>query len=228
MDARVTAVLAGRVRTFPDGGPEGKSWRSAIDKQPVLAPARLAYEGLAGDAQADRRYHGGPARALLGYSAGHYPSWAAELRRADLGPGSFGENLTIEGLDESSACIGDELRLGTAVIQISQPRMPCVKLARRLATPDIVARTLSTARTGFYLRVLEEGDVGPGPLELLGRSLAGLTVARALNALLDPAADPEGVDSLRGCFSLSEHFRAALVKAVDRAARTRPTRPVGV
>lgn len=228
MDARVIAVLAGRVRTFPEGGPDGRPWRSAIDKQPVLAPVRLTYEGLAGDAQADRRYHGGPERALLGYPAGHFPSWATELGRSDLGPGSFGENLTILGLDESSACIGDELRLGSAVIQISQPRTPCVKLARRLATPDIVARAFQTARTGFYLRVLEEGDVGPGPLELLGRSSAGLSVARALRALLDPAADPEGVDSLRRCLSLSEDFRAALVKANDRAARTRTSRPVQV
>ena len=225
MDARVIAVLAGRVRTFPEGGPDGRPWRSAIDKRSVLTPARVTVEGIEGDAQADRRYHGGPDRALLAYAAEHLPRWSDELGRADLGPGSFGENLTVSGLDEATACIGDELRIGTAVVQVSQPRIPCVKLARRLGTPDLVARTLRTARTGFYLRVLEEGDVGPGPIELLSRGAPSLTVARALAALQDPSADPAFLEELRGCFALSEDFRAALVKAADRAARTRLARP---
>ena len=222
MDARVVSIQVGKVRTHEQGGPDGKPWRSAIDKRPVEGPVCLAFEGLAGDAVADRRYHGGAERAVLVYGAAWYPRWADELDRKDLQHGFFGENLTVEGLDDDTALIGDELALGSAVLQISQPRMPCVKLGRRLGSTAALDRVFATGRTGFYLRVLEEGEIEPGPLALVGRRSGGVPVSRALRALLHPLDDPEAVAALTSSFALSEHFRAALVKANARATRGRP------
>ena len=205
---KVLSIQVGRTRTFAPADPDGKRWRSAIAKEPVSGIVALGLEGLAGDVQADRRYHGGPERALLAYAAEHFAGWCQELSRPSLTPGTFGENLTLEGLAEAQACIGDVLSLGGAVIQVSQPRMPCVKLARRLAAPGIVARALATARTGFYLRVLRVGEVARGPLALIERPFPRLTVAAALQALTDPSLR----DELVGCPLLAEGWRAALAK----------------
>jgi MOSC domain-containing protein YiiM len=206
---RVVSVQVGRPQTFPsfDGG---KPFRSAIDKRPVAGPVRAGPEGLEGDAQVDRRFHGGPERALLAYAAEHYPGWRAELARPDLSFGAFGENLTCEGLTEEDSCIGDELALPAAVFQISQPRIPCSKLARRLGVRDGVERALASGRTGFYLRVLRGGAVEPGPLRLVERPFPQLTVARALRAVYAPGEDPDGVDALMACPLLSSSIREVL------------------
>ena len=216
----VLSIQIGRARAHPPAEPGGKSWRSAIDKQPISGPLALGSEGLEGDAQADRRFHGGPERALLAYDHGHYAGWREELGRGELPPGSFGENLTVVGLSESEACIGDRFSLGLAVVQISQPRVPCVKLARRLATPDIVARAFATGRTGFYLRVLREGRVSAGPLVLLERPFPELTVALGIRRLVDPVDDP-AMNALASCPLLSDDYRRTLVRALSRARSMR-------
>ncbi|WP_290591338.1 MOSC domain-containing protein, partial [Alicyclobacillus sp.] len=146
-----------------DGRPA--TWRSAIWKTPVQGPVWLGEENLAGDGQADRKNHGGPHRAMLWYAAAHYPHWRAELGLETLLFGWFGENLTVEGLDEASVCIGDVYRIGGPdgpVVQVSQPRKPCWKLARRVGVPDLVSRVESTGRSGWYTRVLKTGWVAPG------------------------------------------------------------------
>jgi MOSC domain-containing protein YiiM len=218
-DLRVLSIQVGRVHTFQPATPEGNPWRSAIAKEAVLGELQLGAEGLAGDMQADRRYHGGPERALLAYSADHYPNWRRELSRELLPYGMFGENLTVAGLDEETACIGDSFALGQAVVQISQPRMPCVKLARRLDTPDMVQRTLSTARTGFYLRVLEQGMVAPGPLRLVQRPFPGLTISVALRALVNPMAAGPLLDELLACPLLADGWRDEVARSRARALR---------
>src|SRR5437762_1529131 len=125
----VVSIQVGQPRAFET---HGHQWRSAIAKEPVRGPVLLGREGLAGDAHADLRFHGGPDKAVLAYCTEHYAGWRAELGRDALPFGSFGENLTVEGLLEDEARIGDTFALGAAVIQISQPRTPCQKLARRL------------------------------------------------------------------------------------------------
>lgn len=158
MTGSVISVCRGRVKEVPH---EGGLLRTAIFKDPVEGPVRVTALGLEGDAQADRRYHGGPEMALLAYSATHYPHWAAFLGR-HLERGQFGENLTISRLLEEETRVGDSFRCGTAVVAVTKPRSPCFKIAVRVGHPGIVDAYLDSGRWGIYLRVVEEGVVAAG------------------------------------------------------------------
>ncbi len=118
--------------------------------------------GLAGDRQVDLRYHGGEHKAIYAYPHEHYATWAAELNRDDLGFGQFGENLTTEGLLETTVHLGDRFRIGGAILEVTQPRVPCFKLGIKMGDPEFVKTFLKSMRSGFYLRVLEEGEIGAG------------------------------------------------------------------
>ncbi|HUJ29476.1 MAG TPA: MOSC domain-containing protein [Myxococcales bacterium] len=131
-------------------------------KQPVRGPVRVGAENVEGDKQMDRRYHGGPDKAVLAYSADHYPLWRAELSWPDLPFGGFAENLSVEGVTEDTACVGDVWRAGTAVLQISSPRFPCIKIPRFWRRPALLERVVETGRTGWYMRVLEPGVLQEG------------------------------------------------------------------
>jgi MOSC domain-containing protein YiiM len=142
--------------------PEQKVWVSGIFKEPVTGPVWLGLTNLDGDGQADRRFHGGPTRAVLAYGGDHYPLWIEELGLPELGYGAFGENFTLGGLSEANVRMGDIYTVGEARVQVSQLRAPCWKLARRLNRPDIVERVIENGRSGWYLRVLQEGFVEAG------------------------------------------------------------------
>src|SRR2546427_4358772 len=154
--------------------PKAVEWRgrkvtTAIFKEPVEGRVRIRRTGLVGDRQADPSVHGGPTKAVYAYPSEHYPFWRRELGRADLPWGSFGENLTTEGLDERTLRVGDRMRVGSVVLEVTQPRMPCYKLGIRFGRLDMTRRFLASGRSGFYLPGLEEGDVAAGdPIELLG------------------------------------------------------------
>jgi MOSC domain-containing protein YiiM len=150
---------------------------SGIVKAPVAGRGLIRQLGLDGDGQADLTVHGGVHKAVYVYSYDHYAAWARELGRADLGPGSFGENLTVDGMLETTVRIEDIYRFGSAVLQVTQPRSPCFKLAAHLGLPDFAKAFLASGRSGFYLRVLEEGDVGAGdPIERISSPPTALTV----------------------------------------------------
>ena len=135
----------------------------SIFKSPVAGPTACRRLNLDGDLQSDLAVHGGPDKAVYAYHAEHYAFWREELPGVQLPWGSFGENLTIDGLpDESELYIGDRLRVGSAVLAITQPRLPCAKLALRFRRPDMVKRFLASGRTGFYLAVVSEGIVEAG------------------------------------------------------------------
>ena len=124
---------------------------------------------LVGDGQADLENHGGIDKAVLAYSADHYPKWRRELSLPDMPYGAFGENLTISGLSEESVCIGDTLRIGTVTFEVSQPRQPCWKLARRWRMHELTGLVVRNGRSGWYLRVLEEGWIEASmPVMLIG------------------------------------------------------------
>ncbi len=168
-----------RASTVRDG--QEVLWTSAIHKQPVDRPLALGSRNLDGDAQADLKNHGGPDKAVCCYSAEHYPLWREllGLEEAAFPFGAFGENFTLAGLPESEVCIGDVFRIGTARIQISQPRMPCWKLGRLWERPEFPGEVKDSGRTGYYLRVVEPGLVAPGdPLTLLDRPLPDWPVSR--------------------------------------------------
>ena len=125
---------------------------------------------LDGDRQADLSVHGGPSKAVYGYPSEHYEYWKQELPEMELPWGMFGENLTTLGLMESELNVGDKFQAGTAVLMVTEPRMPCYKLGIRFGRSDIIKRFLASGRTGFYFAVLREGDVGAGdPIELIER-----------------------------------------------------------
>lgn len=157
----------------------GQRLRTAIVKTAVAGRVRVGRLNLAGDEQADPSVHGGPDKAVYAYPAEHYAAWRAELSDADLTWGAFGENLTTRGLLESDVCIGDRLRIGTAEFRVTQPRMPCSKLAARFGRADMVKIFLDSRRSGFYLAVAREGDIAAGDrIEIVARDERGLTVAQ--------------------------------------------------
>jgi MOSC domain-containing protein YiiM len=174
---QVISVHVGMPRRLDDADP----WFTGIFKSRVDGSVSLNKRNLAGDAQADLRVHGGPNKAVMAYSAENYPLWRAELALTDeqFPFGAFGENLTITGLNEETVCIGDIHQIGTATLQVSQPRSPCWKLARKWMMPDLPKRLVLTKRSGWYYRVLKEGVLEAGDeVHLIERKHADWPVRR--------------------------------------------------
>lgn len=181
----VAAINVGTPALLAAGG--GERVYSGIAKRPVAAGTRLwlSLANLAGDGQADLTVHGGPDKAVCAYPSEHLGSWEDELGE-DLGDAPFGENLSTAGVTEREACLGDRWQWGSATLEVCQPRWPCFKLALHRARPDVAGRMRSTGRTGWYLRVLEPGEVTVGAdIEVVHRDAAGLTVADAHLAMGD-------------------------------------------
>ncbi len=141
---------------------QGRDLATGIFKEPVEGKIALRTLNLDGDEQADLTVHGGIDKALYVYASEHYPFWREELPDTKLDWGAFGENLTTERLLENTVCIGDEFRVGTAVIKVTQPRLPCYKLAIKIGREDIVRRFVKSGRSGIYFSVVEEGMIGVG------------------------------------------------------------------
>ncbi|MCC6797241.1 MAG: MOSC domain-containing protein [Candidatus Hydrogenedentes bacterium] len=157
-------------------GPQGPV-ETGIFKEPVDGRIAVRKTNLDGDGQADLRFHGGLEKAVYAYPVEHYAYWMQELQRERMPFGLFGENLTTEGLLESDVCIGDCLKIRTAVFQVTQPRVPCFKLGIKMGDPMFVKRFLRSRRSGFYLRVLQEGELGAGDsIEIVERDAARLSV----------------------------------------------------
>ena len=151
---------------------------TGIFKEPVAGRVMLRILNLDGDRQADLSVHGGPSKAAYAYPCEHYEYWKRELPEMKLSWGMFGENFTTAGLFESELSIGDKFRVGSAVVVVTEPRMPCYKLAIKFGRPDIVKKFLASERTGFYFAVLQEGEVGASDsIELIEGSKDSLRVS---------------------------------------------------
>ena len=162
----------------------GREVPTGIFKASVSGRARVGRLAVEGDVQADLTVHGGPDQAVYLYPAEHYGYWRQVLERSDLSPGFFGENFTAEGLVEDSVRIGDVLRAGTAVLQITNPRSPCFKLGARVGSARFVKTFLESGRLGYYLRVLEEGEAAAGdPIERLATDPELPTVSERIRLL---------------------------------------------
>jgi MOSC domain-containing protein YiiM len=156
---------------------QGRSVTTGIFKEPVIGPVTVRTLDLNGDAQADLSVHGGPDKAVYAYPAEHYEYWRRELPGMKLPYGMFGENFTTEGLLENEVNIGDRFRIGGTELVVTQPRMPCYKLAIKFGRADILKRFLASRRSGFYFAVLREGEVQAGDeIEPLSRDGNGLSV----------------------------------------------------
>jgi MOSC domain-containing protein YiiM len=195
----------------------GKLVRTSIFKAPVSGRVRVTRLNIQGDQQSDLSVHGGAEKAVYAYPSEHYAFWRRELPGMDFPWGTFGENLTTEGLLEDKVHIGDRFRAGSAEFIVSQPRMPCFKLAIRFSRPDMVKRFLRSGRAGFYLAVVQEGDIGAGDsLDLVAEDNGQITVADVVRLY---AADEANQDLLRRASELSalpeswrEYFRERLWK----------------
>jgi len=209
-----------RLVSIQVGHPREVEWNgrrvlTSIFKDPVAGPVRVRELNLEGDEQADPSVHGGAEKAVYAYPSEHYSPWRRELPGLDLPWGAFGENLTTEGLTERSLAIGDRLRVGSAELRVTQPRMPCFKLGIRLGNPDVVERFLESGRSGFYLAVLREASISPGdPIEVLPESPSGVTVAEVFRLYTakdpDPALLRRAVDATALSEGWREHFRKRL------------------
>ena len=169
----VESVNVGRPRVVVD---RGRTVTTAIWKSPVEGPVEVRGVNLDGDDQADRSVHGGPDKAIYAYAAEDYEWWSRELGE-DLGPGTFGDNLTTRGVDLAAATIGERWRVGSTVLEVSQPRMPCYKLGIRMGSPRFPRRFALARRPGTYLRIVAEGTVQRGErLEILDLPEHGVRV----------------------------------------------------
>jgi MOSC domain-containing protein YiiM len=156
----------------------GKRVTTGIFKDAIEGSVEVRRHNLDGDEQADLSVHGGPTKAVYAYPGEHYAYWRKELPDHDLPWGSFGENFTVEGVDEEAMYIGDEFRIGTAKLVVTEPRMPCFKLGIKFGRADMVKRFLKSQRSGFYFGVVEEGRVQAGDeFDRLSQHPDGLSVA---------------------------------------------------
>jgi MOSC domain-containing protein YiiM len=200
----------------PDNQPTG------IFKREIGAPVWVGREGLSGDAQADRRVHGGPEKALHQYPAAHYARLAAAFPEAGalLVPGSLGENLSVPDWEETSVAIGDIFRFGDAVIQVSQPRTPCWKVDRRFGVEGMARHIAEHGITGWYFRVLEEGAVEPGAaFERIDRAPEPLSVAALLALWAAHRPDPDELDAAARAPGLSASWTTRLAGRAKRLRR---------
>jgi MOSC domain-containing protein YiiM len=201
----VEAVCTGTARPF--NGAE----LSAIAKRPREGSVQVLAEGLAPDEQADRRVHGGPEMALHLYPLDHHAFWRGEIgdHPALDEPGGFGSNLAVTGLTEDMVHIGDRFRLGSALIEVSQPRQPCWKIEHRFGHKGMVAAIIKSGRSGWYFRVIEIGDVTAGDsLERIAIGAADWSVARVFTALVAGKASAQECAELAELAPLSPKLRA--------------------
>jgi MOSC domain-containing protein YiiM len=177
---RLVAISVGRPRELDW---QGEKVRTSIHKEAVGGRVRVGRFNIEGDQQSDLEVHGGADKAVYAYPSEHYAFWREQLPGVALPWGAFGENLTVEGLLEDRVHIGDRFRAGSAEFVVTQPRMPCYKLALRFGRPDMVKRFLKSGRTGFYLAVLQEGEIGAGDaIEPSGRDPQRTSIAAVVAA----------------------------------------------
>lgn len=186
-------------------------WTSGIFKTTMHGPVHVGTINLHGDGQADLDNHGGPDRPVLLYSAEHYPFWRDTLMRPELGHGWFGENFTVSGLTEETVCIGDTYQVGDVTFQISQPRNPCWKLSRRVGVFDLAAQVERTGKSGWYARVLVEGDVEANTgVELVERPHPKFTIRYAQQVWKNRRSAMDPALELSQCPHLSADWRRYL------------------
>ncbi|HST24081.1 MAG TPA: MOSC domain-containing protein [Blastocatellia bacterium] len=165
---------------------------TGIFKEPVEGRIRARRLNLDGDRQADLRVHGGAEKAVYAYPSEHYDYWRAELPDIKLPWGMFGENFTVEGLNEKEVNIGDRFHIGDALFMVTQPRMPCYKLEAKFRRDDMIKRFLRSERSGFYLSVIEEGEVGAGDaIEIVSRDENNITVTNITQLYVSKGKDQD-------------------------------------
>jgi MOSC domain-containing protein YiiM len=211
---RILSVNVGLPRQFVS---DGKSVTTGIYKSPVHGRVTVARLNLQGDGQADLSVHGGPNKAVYAYPSEHYAYWQRELPGVEMPWGIFGENLTLEGLLEDEAHIGDHFRMGTAILMVTQPRLPCYKLGIRFGRDDMPERFLSSRRSGFYFGVVKEGELGErDTIEPIHQDRNLISVSEILHLCYgDGHQDSQLVERALKVEALSPNWRKRVIKRVQ-------------
>ena len=195
----------------------GKTVHTGIFKVPVTGRVALRRFNLDGDGQGDLTVHGGVDKAVYAYPHEHYEHWRRELLRDDLTYGQFGENFTVEGMLEDSVHIGDVFRVGTALVEVSQPRVPCFKLGLKMGIATFPKQFLASERSGFYLRVLETGDVGAGDaIERVKVGHKRLTVKAVHHLLYFDSGNLERIHEVLSIPALAVSWRESFEKILAK------------
>ncbi|MGB0774745.1 MAG: MOSC domain-containing protein [Akkermansiaceae bacterium] len=214
----VSSIQVGKPAAIADGSNK-KEWVSGILKRPVDGEVCVGETNISGDGQADLKVHGGPDKAICVYPSEHFAYWK-EVLDVEFEAGAFGENLTTTGVVEEDICIGDIYSLGTVRLQVSQPRQPCWKLARRWKLKDLPARVQDTGKTGWYFRVLKTGEIAPGDhLVMEQRVTGGWSVARANEVMHHQKSDLTSAVKLAAHEGLSESWRKSLTRRAEKLSR---------
>jgi MOSC domain-containing protein YiiM len=201
---------------------QGKTINTGIFKEPVPGPVQLRTLNLDGDRQADLTVHGGPNKAVYGYPSEHYPFWREELRGLDLPWGMFGENFTTAGITEDNLRIGDRFQIGSSIVMVRQPRIPCYKLAAKFQRDDILERFLLSGRSGFYFSVEQEGTVATGDaLKLLTREQDGITITEMNRLFVREKYNPDLLRKVIHTPALPENWREYFSERLDRPVATK-------
>lgn len=197
----------------------GKTYTTAICKHPVIGPVMMRPEGLDGDAVGDLKHHGGPDQAVYASAAEHYDYWRQELGREGLAHGCLGENLTVRGWLDEAVCIGDTYRVGYAVVRVTGPRIPCGTLERHVGLRGFAKQYAKSQRFGFYLRVIEPGEVRVGDeVSLIDKSPAGVGVIEMAELLMYRPRDAEAIRRALDIDGLGARLRSAFEKRLAEAA----------
>ena len=196
----------------------GKTVKTGIFKEPVEGRVMLRTLNLDGDGQADLLGHGGIFKAVYAYSVENYEFWERELDRTDLTFGQFGENFTVEGMLEDEVHVGDVFRVGGALVEVTQPRVPCYKLGLKMGLRGFEKTFLASCRVGFYLRVLEEGEVGAGDvLDRVRTDLERVTVRKMCHLLYFEPENLEGARKALRVRALSPGWRQSFEERLAKA-----------
>ncbi|RNA67195.1 MOSC domain-containing protein [Alteribacter keqinensis] len=213
MTGKVHSLNTGKVQVIAGSGK--KEVASGIIKRPVEGSVFLTSVGLKGDEQQDLVHHGGVDKAVCVYPAEHYPYWHEKLGK-EIDAGAFGENVTVSGLVETDVCIGDTFEWGEAVVQVSQPRHPCYKLAKRHDVKELPLFVQETGYSGFYFRVLQEGHVSAEDHLRLKERHTEMTIARVNRLNFQDADDVEGLKQLAELPYLAESWREGVEKKLGK------------
>jgi MOSC domain-containing protein YiiM len=221
-DASLLSIQVGLPRdigTDDAADPMDQLWHSGFYKKPIAGPVQVGHLTVTGDGQADLSVHGGPDRPILAYAAAHYAEWERELGITLVPFGAFGENFTVQGLTDAEVCLGDRYAIGSLLVEVSQPRQPCWKLARRWRNKALPALVIKHFRGGWYFRVLKEGIVEAGnSIQLIERPYPKWTIAAAMNVMYHGQGDMDATRELATLPPLSADWRAYFSRRLDAAS----------
>lgn len=220
MSGHLNKIFVGQPITIGEQGakdPMERLWESGIFKEEVEVPVFVGFTNIEGDGQADLKHHGGPEKAVFVYPSEHYLYWNKHVQEVKMHAGGMGENFSTVELSEDGVCIGDTYEIGEAVVQVSQPRQPCWKPARRFKQKNLALLIQNSGRTGWYFRVLKEGQVKKGQtFRLIERPFPEWTIATCNSIMHEDKKNIELARKLANCPLLAPNWRETLHNRVEK------------